>query len=119
MSCFINAIREHADQRFFSPGAFGEIGGYPVIAGYQDEALAAWIDESDFSYAEMQKANRDSIYLDGIEDVRDGVLYYTDELIRKAEAAFGVRLPKSVGYDEIDDVAEFIIERIITPQLQK
>ena len=57
--------------------------------------------------------------LDGIEDVRDGKLYYTDELIRKGVDAFGVELPKSVEYGDIEEVAEFIIREIILPQVGK
>lgn len=45
----------------------------------------------------MRAKNRQSIYLDGIENVENGTLYYTDELIEKAQKAFGVRLVKSVA----------------------
>ena len=45
---------------------------------------------------EMDKANRASMYLDGIEKIRDGSLYYTDELIQKVKKEFGVDMPKSV-----------------------
>ena len=44
----------------------------------------------------MEKANRASLYLDGIEDVVDGSLYYTDELIEKVNKSMGVEIPKSV-----------------------
>ena len=57
--------------------------------------------------------------MDGVEDVRDGTLFYTDQLIAKANKAFGVELPKKVAFEEIEDVARFIIERIIKPQLGK
>lgn len=115
----IEALRTGEDQRIFSPGVFGEIGGYPVIIGYRDRKPDAWIDESVFSFEEMNEADRKSMYLDGVEDIKDGTLYYTDELIDKAQKAFGVKLPKSVGYDEIDQTAKFIIDAIITPQLEK
>ncbi len=115
----VSAVRTGDTQLVFSPGAFGEIGGYPVRVGYRDGGLDAWIDESVFSYAEMNAANRASMALDGIEDVRDGCLFYTDALIEKARKAFGVELPKRVAFDEIESVAGFIIDRIITPQLAK
>ena len=56
------------------------------------------------------------MYLDGVENVKDGTLYYTDELIQKAKTAFGVELPKSVKYGDIERVAGFIIDRIIIPK---
>ena len=115
----INAVRTGKAQRIFTPGVFGEIGGYPVLIGYRNGRLDSWIDESVFSYEEMNRADRTSMALDGVEDVRDGVLIYTDHLIEKAKKAFGVELPKTVKFEEIDKVAQFIIDEIITPQLAK
>ena len=66
---------------------------------------------------EMRKKNTESIYLDGIEKVEDGVLTYTDELIAKAKKAFGVELPKNVAFKDIDKTAQFIIDEIITKNL--
>ncbi len=116
IDAIICAVRSKKAQRVFSPGVFGEIGGYPVLVGYREGSLDAWIDESVFTYDEMNKADRASMYLDGIEDVKDGNLYYTDELIEKALKAFGVTLPKKVAFDEIEEVAQFIIDKIIIPQ---
>jgi len=115
----IKAVRTGEAQRIFTPGVFGEIGGYPVLIGYRDSSLDAWIDESVFSYEEMNLADRASMALDGVEDVRDGMLIYTDALIEKAKKAFGVELPKTVKFEEIDKAAQFIIDEIITPQLAK
>ncbi len=111
-----SAIREGSNQRVFIPGAFGNLGGYPVVIGDKNGMLDCWIDETAFSFEEMNEANRQSMYLDGIEDIKEGVLYYTDELIEKADRAFGKRLPKRVSFDEIESVAEYIIDEIIKPQ---
>ena len=115
ISAVMDAILTGKNQRVFTPGVFGEIGGYPTLIGYRDGRIDAWIDESVFTFEDMNRANRKSMYLDGVEDVRGGTLYYTDELIAKADKAFGVRLPKSVAYGEIDETASFIIEKIIKP----
>ena len=115
----ISAVRTGENKKIFTPGVFGEIGGYPVLIGYKDGKLNAWIDESIFNYEEMNKADRASMALDGVEDVRDGKLIYTDYLIEKAKKAFGVELPKSVAFDDIEKTAQFIIDEIITPQLNK
>ena len=119
ISAIIDAVRTGSNQRIFTPGVFGEIGGYPVIVGYKNGKLNVWIDESVFSYEEMNKADRESMYLDGVEDIKDGTLYYTDELIQKVKNAFNVELPKTVAYEDIDKTAKFIIEKIINPQLEK
>lgn len=119
ISAVIDAIRTGKNQKVFSPGAFGHIGGYPVIIGYKDDEISAWIDESVFAFDEMDKANRESLALDGVEDIRDSTLIYTDDLIKKVKNAFGEDLPKEVKYDEIEKTANFLIDKIITPQLNK
>ena len=118
ISAVISAIRTGENQRVFTPGFAGELGGYPVTVGYFDGALDARIDESVFSYEVMNKANRASMALDGVEDVTDGTLIYTDALIAKAQKAFGVTLPKRVPFEKIEETAKFIIEKIILPQTE-
>lgn len=118
IDAFIRAVRTGENQRVFSPGALGEIGGYPVIIGYSDGNLSATIDTTEFSLDNMRQANKSSIYLDGIDDITDGYLVYTDELIEKTKNAFQVTLPKKVSFEEIEDVAQFIVDRIILPQTE-
>ena len=118
ISAVIDAIRTGEDQKVFAPGVFGHIGGYPVIIGYKDGNISAWIDESVFTFDEMDKANRESLALDGVEDIKNGSLYYTDDLIAKVKDAFGEDLPKEVKYENIEETANFLIEKIITPQLK-
>ncbi len=119
ISAIIDAIRTGESQKIFIPGFDGNIGGYPVIVGYKDGKLSAWIDESVFTFDEMNKADRASMALDGVEDVTDGKLIYTDALIEKSIKAFGVELPKTVAYDDIEKTAKFIIDEIILPQTNK
>ena len=114
----IKAIRTRQSQKIFIPGFGGNIGGYPVLVGYKDAMLDAWIDESVFSFEEMNKANRLSIVLDGVEDVKDGVLIYTDALLEKTREAFGKELPKRVAFGDIDRTAKYIIDEIILPQTE-
>ena len=94
------------------------LGGYPVILDGSKDKVSVYFDESEFSLDEMRKVNAQSIYLDGIEKVENGVLTYTDELIAKAKKAFGVELPKNVAFDDIDRTAQFIIDEIITKNVQ-
>ena len=118
IAAIIDAIRTGEQQKVFSPGFDGNIGGYPVAVGYKDGKLDAWIDESVFSFEEMNKADRESMALDGVEDVIDGKLIYTDALIEKAKKAFGKELPKTVAYEDIDKTAKWIIDEIILPQTE-
>lgn len=117
IACILEALRSGKTERFFSPGAFGEIGGYPVLI--EGATCGSTIDTSVFSLDEMRAKNRESIALDGIENITDGCLIYTDGLLEKVERVFGVALPKRVAFDEIDEVAGMIIEKIIEPNVAR
>lgn len=119
IATIIDAVRLKKKGKVFSPGAFGEIGGYPIAIQSSVDKLEAHIDESVFAIGDMRNANRQSIALDGIEDVRDGYLIYTDLLLEKVKNMWGVKLPKKVHFTEIDEVAKCIIEEIILPQMNK
>lgn len=119
IDAIISSVRTKNNQLVFSPGVFGNIGGYPVKIGYKDDELSAWIDESVFTFEEMNRINKQSMSLDGVEDIVDGTLIYTDDLLKKVKSAFDVELPKKVYYDEIEKTAKFIIDEIIYPQLNK
>jgi len=95
------------------PGAFGEIGGYPVIIDGESAEIKAYIDESCFDIEKMRAKNRESIYLDGIKDIKDGILYFTDELINKTQKAFNVKLMNKIEFHDIENAADFIIKNII------
>ncbi len=72
-----------------------------------------------FSFKEMNAVNRRSFSLDGIEDVRDGSLYWTPHLAEKVKRCFDVDIPHEVKYDSIPEMADFIIGNIINPYLAK
>lgn len=111
------ALREKKEVKVHTPGVSGEIGGYPIII--DGTTARAHFDESCWSMDEMRAANRKSIYCDGIENVQDAKLIYTDELVDKVHTAFNVELPKVVKWKEINNTAQFIIDNIITPTLNK
>lgn len=107
----LTALRENRQMKIHTPGVGGEIGGYPVIIDGAN--TTAFFDESIWTMDEMRNANRKSIYCDGVEDVREGCLVYTDELLEKVKNAFGCVLPKKVPFADIDEVAGRIIREVI------
>ena len=113
IQAILNVVRNGDKIKLHCPGAFGEIGGYPVILDGRHNDIKAYIDEGCFSLEKMRKKNRESIYHDGIENIENGVLTYTDELITKVKKAFGADLRKRVPFDQIDETADFIIHKII------
>lgn len=109
----LSAVRQGSKTKLHCPGVFGEIGGYPIMIDGSSEQVSAYICEDYFDIDTMRRKNRESIYLDGIENIENGTLVYTDELIFKVKTAFGIDLMKKVSFDEIDKAANFIISEII------
>lgn len=116
INSILEAIRGHKEMKIHTPGVNGEIGGYPFIIDGRDKA-EGHIDESVFTLDAMRQANRKSIYLDGIENVDDRGLTYTDELLAKVKNEFGVDLPKTFTLDRSHLVADQLINDIIKPNL--
>ncbi len=113
----IMSLKTGADQIIHTPGVVGNIGGYPVIINGKSAKASFY--EKYFSKNEMLEANRKSIYLDGIEKIENGSLFYTNELVSKVKNAFGVDIVKEVPYEKIEETASFIIKNIIEPQLKE
>lgn len=111
----LNALRQKKSEIFHSPGAFGNIGGYPIEINGANTSVNYF--EKYFTYEDMKSHNLKSIYLDGVENVENGNLYYTDELLEKVKNVFGVTLPKEVPFQNIENVANQIIETIIKPNI--
>lgn len=112
----LTALRENRQIKIHTPGVNGEIGGYPVIIDGTNAIVS--FDETIWTMDEMRAANRKSIYCDGIEDIREGSLIYTDELINKVKRTFGCEFPKSVAFNEIDITIDYIIGNIIEPAMK-
>lgn len=113
----LKAVRHGGKAKLHCPGVFGEIGGYPVILDGTGQDIKACIDEEYFDIDSMRKKNRESIYLDGIENIENGSLFYTDELIEKCEKTFGISLMKQVKFEEIETAAQFLIAEVIEKQI--
>ena len=112
----LSAIREKKAIKIHTPGVEGHIGGYPFIIDGTGEEMKGYM-APNYSLEEMEQVNRNSIYCDGIENVVDGCLIYTDELINRVKIRFGVVLPKCIKLSEAEKTAELLIEGIIQPNL--
>lgn len=110
----LSAIRDKTVIKIHTPGVDGHIGGYPYIIDATADEVKGYFYPG-YSINEMENVNRCSIHCDGIEDVREGCLVYTDELLEKVKARFNVNLPKMVQLEEADRVAQLLIESIISP----
>lgn len=114
----LSAIREKKAIKIHTPGVDGHIGGYPFIIDGTGEEVKGYM-APNYSLEEMEQVNRNSIYCDGIENVADGCLFYTSELVNKVHDVFGVVLPAKVKWEEIEDVGNFLVTKIIEPNIKK
>ena len=119
ISKIVKSIRESKSCVLHSPGVGGNLGGYPVVFDATGEKVDLSYCERYFSFADMNAVNRRSFSLDGIEDVRDGALYWTPYLAEKVKRCFDVEIPHEVKYDSIPETADFIIGNVIKPYLAK
>lgn len=109
----LSAARDGKKFRLHCPGIFGEIGGYPVIIDGTGSEIKAAVDEEYFDIDSMRRKNRQSIYLDGIQNIDKGILFFTDELIEKCRTSFNIALMKQVKFEEIEHAAQFLIREVI------
>ncbi len=116
----MNLIRHGSQALLHVPGFGGHLGGYPVnleILNSPEASPSIKIDEKHFSLKEMFNHNVQSMALDGIEDISEGSLVYTEGLRKKVKTSFGVTIPKRVDFDSIEGVATLIVKQIIQPTL--
>lgn len=112
INSILTAIREKRKIKIHSPGMNGEIGGYPYIIDGEGKAKG-YIDDSVWPLEKMREANRNSIHLDGIADVKNGKLFYSKKLLLKVKDIFGADIPADIKIEESESVADQLITSII------
>ena len=110
----LSAIREKKAIKIHTPGVDGHIGGYPYIIDATSDEVKGFL-APDYPIEQMEQVNHNSIYCDGIENVTDGYLVYTNELIKKVKNRFDVDIPKKVHLSEAETIALLLTEEIIKP----
>ena len=113
----LSAIREKKVVKIHTPGVDGHIGGYPYIIDATKEEVKGYFYQG-YSMEQMEQVNRNSIYCDGIENVVDGCLVYTNELLAKVKERFNVEIPKRVALVDAEKVANLLIEGVIKPHVK-
>jgi len=113
----LTAIRTKTAIKIHTPGVEGNIGGYPYVIDATGEQVKGSL-TSQYSVEQMEQVNRNSIYCDGIENVIDGYLIYTDELVQKVKNRFNLDIPKKIHLSDAEAVANLLIDKIITPNVK-
>ena len=112
----LTAIRERKSVKIHTPGVDGHIGGYPYIIDATGNEVKGYF-YREYSMDQMEQVNRNSIYCDGIENVENGYLVYTDELLEKVKDRFDVEMPKRVALEDAEKMANILIEGMIKPNV--
>lgn len=110
----LTAIRTKTAIKIHTPGVEGHIGGYPYIIDATGEQVKGCL-TSQYPVEQMEQVNRNSIYCDGIENVTEGILIYTNELVKKVKERFDVDIPKEINIENAELVADILIRGIIKP----
>lgn len=114
----LSAIRDKKKVKIHTPGVDGHIGGYPYVIDAVESEVKGYFYPG-YCMEEMEQVNRNSIYCDGIENVENGCLIYTDELIQKIKDRFNIEIPKGIMLNDAEKTANLLIKKIITPNLKK
>lgn len=96
------------EHKIHAPGPFGNVGGYPLL--FRNGQMR--VDETHFTLKEMIAVNKDSLRCDGIESLDENGIHFTDEVIDKMKAVFGMNYPKTVALEDCESFAAKIAERI-------
>lgn len=84
------------------PGPNGLIGGYPARV-FTDKIEISLPKE--ISLEEAVDINVKSLSFDGIENIKDGNITFTDEVIDKMKSVFGIYYPKSIKVEDCEAFA--------------
>ena len=106
------AIRNNIKIKIHTPGVDGHIGGYPFVIDATGSEVKGYFCK-DYPLERMEQINRASIYLDGIENVINGAIVYTDEIICNVKNKFNVNIPKIVNIKGAESVANLLIDGLI------
>lgn len=112
INSIVTAIRNGIAIKIHTPGVEGNIGGYPFIIDAEGSEVKGYL-TPDYSLETMRQVNLNSIYCDGIENISNGNLVYTKELINKIKMKFDVEIPQKVHISKAEEVANILIDKII------
>lgn len=95
-------------RKIHAPGPFGRIGGYPLL--FRNGEMQ--IDESCFSLSEMTAVNEGSLRCDGIEQIDENGLHFTNEVIQQMQTVFHLTYPKTLALEDCEKFAQKISEKL-------
>lgn len=87
------------------PGPNGLVGGYP--AKIFEDRIDIVLPEG-LTLEKAIEINAGSLSYDGIEDIKDGKIYFTDDVIDKMKKVFALNYPKSIKVEDCEAFANEI-----------
>lgn len=117
MANIVDLIVTESDYVVHLPGVDGLIGGYPSF--YNKTSGKFEVDGGIVDIQEWIAVNKQSISLDGIEDISDGVVTFTDTVIAKMKEVFDIEYPKTLRIEDAEEFAYKIKDAIMKYEEKK
>ena len=70
------------------------------------------LDETNFTGLEMELVNKGSLEKDGIADITENGISFTDDVIKKMKTVFDIDYPKTVAVEDCEKFSEKIAETL-------
>lgn len=104
----IKSLSGHNVTKIHLPGPQGLPGGYPVFLSRN-----MLINDAGINPSEAILTNLNSLRYDGIDDISEGVITFTEELISKMKNVFNIEYPKSLKVEDCEDFAYVIKAKLL------
>lgn len=89
------------------PGSDCSVGGQRCVVVWSDGNMNV-IKSSSIPQDKVDELNMKGLQADGIEDVKEGMITFTDESIKKMKEVFGIDYPKTLDLKDAKEFAEKI-----------
>lgn len=110
MANLVDILVTNNPKRVHVPGPRGHLGGFPC---YYDGHEFDWDDEG------FDNINKQSLSLDGIENISNGVVTFTDTVIKKMKEVFDIDYPKTLRIEDAEEFAYKIKDAIMRYEEKK
>lgn len=94
------------------PGVSGYVGGYPCRWNKEDQGFCIEPMKGISSLGSI-KINQQSIFCDGIEDISEGEVTFSNKVIRQMKNIFNIEYPKTISLEDLEDFAYEIKNSLI------
>ena len=71
------------------------------------------IDTTRYSIQEMQDVNSGSLRCDGIDEIDENGIHFTDDVIKKMRIIFGIEYPRTIALEDCEKFSIQIADKLL------